>query len=80
MIIRKMFVVCDKCGDRREIPYEETDPFGAGALSDISREWFTPDRVHHLCPKCSATYKARKAEMDSELKRLAGIETIEVDI
>lgn len=79
-IIRKMFVICDKCGARREIPFDQGDPFSPASGSEIYREWFSPDRIHHLCPDCAAVYKARKEEMDRELKKLAGIETIEVDI
>lgn len=79
-IIRKMLVVCDRCGASREIPLEETDPFSPASMSGVSKEWYTLDRVHHLCPECGAAYKSRKAEMERELKMLAGIKTIEIDL
>lgn len=37
-------------------------------------------RGHHLCPACAKVYADRKAEMDAELKRLAGIDSIEFDL
>lgn len=80
-LVRKMVVVCDKCGNHQEIAWSEDDPFSVAALPDERRAgWFTPDHDHHLCPSCAAAYKAKEAEMQRELKRLAGISTIEIDV
>ena len=79
-LIRKMLAVCDKCGDKAELPFTEDDPFYRFTPGEVPEGWFAPDRGHHLCPACAAVYKARKAEYDRELKKLAGIETIEIDI
>ena len=37
-------------------------------------------RDRDLCPNCTESHLAKKREMERELKRLAGIETIEVDL
>ena len=79
-LVRKMVAICDKCGAVAELPFTETDPFNHLAPGDVPDGWFAPDRAHHLCPACAEVYKARKAEYDRELKKLAGIKTIEVDI
>ena len=80
-LIRKQFVVCDKCGANQEIGFTMEDPFGIAALPDPKREgWYAVSQGHHLCPACAAAYKKRRAECDRELKELAGIKTISVDI
>jgi hypothetical protein len=80
-IVRKMLVICDRCGKHQEIRWDEDDPFSEFALADERRDgWFAPDHDHHLCPGCASAYKRKEDEMRRELKRLAGIKTIEVDV
>ena len=80
-VVRKVIAVCDKCGAVRELRPDEPEPFSPAALPDERRDgWFSPDREHVLCPSCAAVYKGREAQMKRELKELAGIKTIEVDI
>ena len=80
-LIKKQFVICDKCGASQEINFTMEDPFGIAAMPDPKRDgWLAVDRGHHLCPSCAAVYKKRQAECDRELKELAGIKTISFDV
>lgn len=38
------------------------------------------DEAHCLCPDCARAYREKRAEMERELKALAGIRTIEIDL
>lgn len=80
--IRKAVLVCDKCGERLDIDPAVDDPFFSRMLQSESAwsEWAEVSKGHHLCPNCAKAYAARKAEMDAELRRLAGIGTIEFDL
>lgn len=79
-VIRKQFLVCDKCGAMREVwpPFEEP-PAPFVLPSGYAEGWTSLRRGHHLCPGCAAAYEARRYECARELKRLAGIETMEAD-
>lgn len=80
-LIKKQFVVCDKCGASQEISYTMEDPFGIAALPDHKRDgWIAVNPSHHLCPACAAIYRKRQAECNRELKELAGIKTISVEV
>lgn len=80
-LVKKVIAVCDKCGATQELRPDEPDPFSPAALPDDRREgWFSPDREHVLCPSCAAVYSARKEAMERELRRLAGIKTMEIEI
>lgn len=80
--IRKAFLKCDRCGAVREVrgtdvSYSSLRDLDEGAFDD-GREKVGADR--HLCPSCAGPYLSKKREMEAELKRLSGIETVEVDI
>lgn len=80
--IRKAALICDKCGERLDIDPAVDDPFFSRTVQLESpwRRWMEVSRGHHLCPACAKVYADRKAEMDAELKRLAGIDSIEFDL
>lgn len=80
--IRKAALVCDKCGARIDIDPAVDNPFFSRFLyEDASwKDWMEVADGHHLCPACAKAYRERKAEMEAELKRLAGIDTIEFDV
>ena len=80
--IRKAALICDKCGERLDIDPTVDDPFFSRTVQLESpwRSWMEVTRGHHLCPACAKAYVERKAEMDTELKRLAGIDSIEFDL
>ncbi|TXF36673.1 hypothetical protein E4J93_04545 [Collinsella sp. BA40] len=58
--MRKLLVVCDKCGWHVEASGGSRDPAVSG--------WLAVDSEHHLCPACAAAYTRRKEEMERELK------------
>lgn len=77
----KAIVTCNRCGTHAVTDGTLGDPFFAAVPADKRpKGWLAIDRSHHLCPACADAYSTRKAEMERELKGLAGIETIEVDI
>lgn len=77
----KAIVTCNRCGTHAVTDGVLGDPFFAEVPADKRpKGWLAIDRNHHLCPSCADAYSTRKDEMERELKRLAGIETIEVDI
>jgi hypothetical protein len=80
--VKKEFIRCDRCKATREVQPGTGDAGGLqwGAGTDGLEGWIETDRNHHLCPRCAGPYMDKKREMERELKRLAGIETIEVDI
>lgn len=80
--IRKAALICNRCGERVDIDPSVDKPF----FSSFTKEgaawgrWMEVQADHHLCPACAAAYRERKAEMEAELKRLAGIETVTFDV
>lgn len=81
MIVRKTFIICDKCGERIEIPADMQLPFSCFNQEGSPWErWHKVDESHCLCPDCAAVYKARKAEVDRELREMAGIRSFEIEI
>lgn len=80
--IRKAILICDKCGARLEIDPAVSDPFFSGiAQRDTPwREWLRIGGKHDLCPDCAGAYTDKQAEYERELKKLAGIKTIELDL
>ena len=80
--IVKKFLRCDRCGKAVETK-RDIDKMGLPSLMEREQGlegWIATDRDHHLCPECARPYLDKKDEMERELKRLAGIETIEVDL
>ena len=79
-IIKKTMLRCDRCGKVVEAPESVASlglpPFPEGGLAG----WIQTDGDHHLCADCARPYLAKKSEMERELKHLAGIETIEIDL
>ena len=82
MIIRKTFLRCDSCRKTVELPNDFTGcGFGGAAARDAGfGDWVDAGGGHHLCPTCAVPYLHKKADMERELKRLAGFDTIEVDL
>ncbi len=79
-LVRKLLVVCDKCGSHVEAPEVSQDPFHASERDPAVSGWLEIDGDHHLCPACAAAYVKRRREMVRELNDLAGIRTYEVSI
>lgn len=79
-LVRKLLVVCDKCGSHVEASGGSCDPFLVSERDPAVSGWLAVDSEHHLCPACAAAYTRRKEEMERELKELAGIRTYEVSI
>lgn len=80
--IRKAALICDKCGERIDIDPSVEKPFFSSFTKEGTEweKWMEAYSDHHLCPACAKAYRDRKAEMDAELKKLAGIETVSFDI
>lgn len=80
--IRKAALVCNKCGERLDIDPNIEQPFVSSFMQRKSTwiDWLEVANNHHLCPACAKVYNACKAEMEAELKRLAGIKTIAFEI
>ncbi len=80
--IRKSALICNKCGTKLEIDPDVKDPFFSFTtqLESSWCDWMKVSEDHHLCPECAKEYNAKKAEMEQELKKVAGIKTIEFDI
>ena len=78
--IAKAAIFCDKCGKRVDLDPEFGLPM---TFSPISTDcapiagWMKVDASHHLCPGCADAYSAKKAEMERELRELAGIRVLE---
>lgn len=81
--IVKAAIFCDKCGKRVDLDPEFRLPM---AFSPITTDctpiagWMKVDDSHHLCPDCAGAYNAKKAEMERELRDLAGIREIKFDL
>lgn len=81
--IAKAAIFCDKCGKRVDLDPEFGLPM---TFSPISTDctpiagWMKVDASHHLCPGCADAYSAKKAEMERELRELAGIREIKFDL
>ena len=71
--VAKAAIFCDRCGSRVDLDPIVTDG------TPISG-WLKVDESHHLCPGCAAAYKAKKAEMERELRELAGIREIRFEL
>ena len=78
--IAKAAIFCDVCGKRVDLDPEFGLPM---TFSPISTDctpiagWMKVDASHHLCPGCADAYSAKKAEMERELRELAGIRVLE---
>lgn len=79
-LVRKLLVVCDKCGAHVEASRDSQDPSRVSDREPAVLGWLEIDGDHHLCPACAAAYTRRREEMERELKELAGIRTYEVSI
>ena len=80
-LIRKTVAVCDRCGASVEIDCKYEDPFTSFASEGRPwAGWMRVDEAHCLCPDCARAYREKRAEMERELKALAGIRTIEIDL
>ena len=79
-LVRKLLVVCDKCGSHVEVPEDSQDSSHVSDREPAVLGWLEIDGDHHLCPACAAAYIKRRREMERELKELAGIRTYEVSI
>lgn len=81
--IAKAAIFCDRCGKRVDLDPEFRLPITFSATSTDRTPisgWMRVDESHHLCPDCAAAYNARKAEMERELRELAGIRDIRFDL
>lgn len=82
MIIKRTLIRCDACKRTVEAP-DDIETLGirphVPGFEHLDG-WITTQGTHHLCPSCARPYLAKKAEMERELKRLAGIETLELDL
>lgn len=75
-------LICDRCGERLDLAPEATVPesFSPAFLKGTELEgWMRFGENHFLCPDCSSIYRAKRAEMESELRKFAGIGTVEVE-
>lgn len=79
-LVRKLLVVCDKCGSHVEVSEDSQDSSHVSDREPAVLGWLEIDGDHHLCPACAAAYIKRRREMERELKELAGIRTYEVSI
>lgn len=76
-------VICDRCGERHDLAPSATvpDSFSPAFLKGTELEgWMRLGENHHLCPDCASIYQARRKEMERELRDLAGIRTVEIEI
>lgn len=81
-LITKSFIRCDSCGKTVETSYDVAS-LGLGGIAARDAGlggWIDAGHAHHLCPRCAKPWLAKKAEMERELNRLAGIETVSVDL
>lgn len=80
-VITSKFLLCDKCGEKIGIPADIQMPFSCFNQEGSSWEkWYKVDESHCLCPDCAAVYKARKDEVEKELREMAGIRSFEIEI
>lgn len=70
--MRKLLVVCDKCGSHVEASGGSRDPFLVSEHDPAVSGWLAVDSEHHLCPACAVAYTRRKEEMERELKERVG--------
>lgn len=81
--VAKAAIFCDRCGSRVDLDPKFMLPLTFSPLvtdgTPISG-WLKVDESHHLCPGCAAAYKAKKAEMERELRELAGIREIRFEL
>lgn len=81
-IFTKRLMRCNSCGKTVELA-ADLEKLGFGGIAARNAglgDWVDAGGNHHLCPDCSKPYLAKKAEMERELKALAGFETVEVDL
>lgn len=80
--IVKAALFCDKCGKRVNVEPDTRPPIlDPTATRDTSLEgWINVGREHHRCSECAPVYLTRKAEMEKELKQLAGVKEITFDL
>ena len=81
--VAKAAIFCDRCGSSADLDPQFMLPLTFSPLvtdgTPISG-WLKVDESHHLCPGCAAAYKAKKAEMERELRELAGIREIRFEL
>lgn len=82
MYVCKAVLICNKCHEKIETSSTGFDPFSLSGTDDDPKEkgWTSPKVNVHLCPKCSARYLKKKEEMERELRELAGIDVVEIEI
>ena len=81
--IAKAALFCDRCGARLDVDPERGEPRLMSAIATEGTPlegWIRLDGGHHLCPVCAKEYEAKRAEMERELKRFAGIKEISFDL
>ena len=75
--------VCDRCGERLDLAPSTSvpDSFSPAFLKGTELDgWTRLGESHLLCPDCSSIYRAKRAEMERELREFAGIRTMEIEI
>ena len=80
--LTKSFLRCNSCGKTVETCYD-VPGLGLGGIAARNAGldgWIQTGNNHHLCPSCAKPWLLKKEEMERELNRLAGVDTIEVDI
>ena len=75
--VAKAAIFCDRCGSRADLDSTFSPIVTDG--TPISG-WLRVDESHHLCPGCAAAYNAKKAEMERELRELAGIREVRFEL
>lgn len=81
--IAKAALFCDKCGARVDLDPQYRLPLTFSPMATDGTPiagWMAVDKTHHLCPECAKAYAAKKAEMERELRELAGIREIKFDL
>ena len=80
--INKTFLKCDRCGEAREVAFEErsTSRKWMACRSAEDEGWCETSQNHHLCPRCAAPYLAKKRELETELERLSGEISVQVTL
>lgn len=82
LVIRKA-VICNRCGERLDLTPGATvpDSFSQAFLKGTELEgWTRFGEDHHLCPDCSSIYRAKRREMEDELREFVGMGTVDFEL